>query len=429
MKKNMFMTSSSGQKHLRIHWRKLEADMSTKIKIEKMVQASPEQVYYAFIHAASLTEWLCDYATVVPRSCGRMYLWWHGDYYSAGEYISLRENESVIFKWQAREDPQPSQVEVTLAAKDGGTLVTLAHTLPEGQIWAENARHLREEWTRALENLAQVLETGLDKRTFDRPMLGVNISDFNAEIAKAMGVPVKDGMRLDFLPEEMGAYKAGLRKDDVLVGLAGHAITNDFGSLISALQGKKCGEKVETVFYRGPEKRTVVMELSPRPIPSIPWDAKELGKTAKAKYAEGLSALEKALEGVSEAEADQEPAENEWSAKETLAHLIHNERHWLENLDDVIGGYPRVADDWTGNSTIHVKATVAAFKTIRGLLDELIRLADEMVAYTSTLPAEVISRKADYFLTVNMLLEGSLPHILSHLDQIENAIAVARRKQ
>ena len=36
------------------------------------------------------------------------------------------------------------------------------------------------------------------------------------------------------------------------------------------------------------------------------------------------------------ARADQEPAPGEWSAKETLAHLIHNERHWLENLDDVI---------------------------------------------------------------------------------------------
>jgi uncharacterized protein YndB with AHSA1/START domain/uncharacterized damage-inducible protein DinB len=403
--------------------------MPAIIKAQKLINASPAQVFYAFTHAASLTEWMCDYATVAPRPFGRMYLWWHGDYYSAGEYISLIENKSIIFKWHARTEPQSSQVEVTLDEKEGGTLVALAHILPEGTYWVENTTRLQEEWTRALENLAQVLETGLDKRTFDRPMLGVNISDFNAEIAKAMGVPVKDGMRLDFLPEEMGAYKAGLRKDDVLVGLGGHPITNDFGTLVTALQGKKCGEKVEAAFYRGPEKKTVIMELSPRPIPTIPWNAVELAKAARTRYDEGLAALEKAFAGVSEAEADHEPAENEWSAKETLAHLIHNERHWLENLDDAIGGYPRVADDWTGNSTLHAKATVAAFKTVRGLLDELKCLSDEMVAYLSALPQEYISRKADYFLTVNMLLEGSLPHILSHLDQIGNAISSARKKQ
>ena len=236
--------------------------MSTTLKVEQFVNATPAQVYFAFTHAISLTEWLCDFATIAPRPGGRMYLWWHGDFYSAGEYISLEENKSILFLWHGRDEPAPSQVKVTLQEQAGGTQVILAHTLPEGKYWAEHAEGFQQEWTLKLANLAQILETGLDKRTFERPMLGINISDFNASIAKAMGVPVSDGIRLDFLPEEMGAYRAGLRKDDVIITLGGKPITNDFGSLVVALQGKKGGDNVEVVFYRGPEKKIVTMELS-----------------------------------------------------------------------------------------------------------------------------------------------------------------------
>jgi uncharacterized protein YndB with AHSA1/START domain/uncharacterized damage-inducible protein DinB len=403
--------------------------MPKTVVAEKLVRATPTQVYYSFTRASALTEWMCDFATLAPRSGGRIYLWWREGFYSAGEFISLVENKSIVFKWHARQDPCPSQVAVTLEGKGDGTLVTLVHTFPEGDYWSENAKRLQEEWTRTLDNLAQVLETGLDKRAFDRPMLGINLSDFNADIAKAMGVPVKEGMRLDNLPEEMGAYKAGLRKDDVLVSLCGQPVTNDFNTLLTVMQGKHVGDRLEAVFYRGSEKLMAMVELSGRPVPKIPWDAAGLTKTTRAKYDEALAALEKAFAGVSEAEANLQPAAGEWSANETLAHLIHNERHWLENLDDAIGGYPRLSDDWAGNGTTHARATVAAYKTTRGLLDEMKHLADEMVAYTSTLPDEFIARKASYFQIANMLLDGSLPHITSHIDQIEKAISAARKKK
>jgi uncharacterized protein YndB with AHSA1/START domain len=402
--------------------------MSATVKAEQFVKATPAQVFFAFTHAISLTEWMCDFATVAPRPGGRIYLWWHGDFYSAGEFISLEENKSIVVKWHARQDPAPSRIAVTLQEKDGGTLVSLTHIVPDGEYWTENAQRFLNEWASTLTNLAQVLETGLDKRTFDRPMLGINISDFNSNIARAMGVPVSDGIRLDFLPEEMGAYLAGLRKDDVIIALAGKPITNDFGSLVKALQGKKGGDKVEVVFYRGPEKKIIIMDLTSRPVPQIPWEPADLAKIIRAKYDEGLVALEKALTGVNENEADRRPAPDEWNAKEVLAHLILSERHWLENLDDVIGGYPRLSDDWAGNSTLHVCATATAYKTVRGLLEEMKRLSDEMVAYVVTLPSEFVGHKASYFRAAYMLMEESLPHILSHLDQIETAITKAKKQ-
>jgi uncharacterized protein YndB with AHSA1/START domain len=400
--------------------------MAIEIKVEQYIQATCGQVYFAFTHAISLTEWMCDFATVAPHQGGRMYLWWHGDFYSAGEYLSLEENSSVVFKWQARLDPAPSQVAVSLHEKGSGTLIDLVHTLPDGPYWTDHAVGFREEWANTLANLAQVLETGLDKRTFDRPMLGINISDFNASIAKAMKVPVSDGMRLDFLPEELGAYQAGLRKDDVIISLDGKSIRNDFGSLVTALQGKKGADKVEVIFYRGSEKRKATLELANRPVPQIPWEPAELSRVIRAKYDEGLRALEVTFTNVSESEASRKPSPGDWSPKEVLAHLIQTERHWLENLDDVVGGYPRLSDDWAGNSSLHVAATAAAYGTVRGLLNEMKRLSDEMVAYLIGLPAEFILRKASYFQVVNMLMDGSLPHILSHLDQIQRAISEAR---
>ena len=249
-------------------------------------------------------------------------------------------------------------------------------------------------------NLAQVLETGLDKRIFDRPVLGINIDDLNEGIAKTMGVPVNAGIRLDFLPEKMGAYQAGLRKDDIIIELDGKSITNDLGSLLMAIQGKKGGDKVEVVFYRGPEKKTLTMELTKRPAPQNPWEPEELAKAIRAKYDEGLAALEKACTNGSEVDADQELAPDEWSAKEVLAHLIQSERHWLENLEDVDRRLPtpeRQFGPAIALSMSGVFPTAVAYKTVQGLLEEMKRLSDEMVAYVSSLPAEFTARKASYF--------------------------------
>ena len=46
----------------------------------------------------------------------------------------------------------------------------------------------------------------------------------------------------------------------------------------------------------------------------------------------------------------------------------------------------------------------------------------------SPLPEEFVARKASYFQIANMLMEGSLPHILSHLDQIGSALIAARKR-
>ena len=398
--------------------------MPITVRSEQLVKALPEQVYYAFTHAVSLHEWLCDFATVAPRPGGRMYLWWHEDYFSAGEYISLEENRSLKFKWFARGEPAPSEVTVTLKGVKAGTQVILAHTVPDGVDWLERSKRFKAEWDSTLPNLARVIEKGLDQRSTERPMLGVNINDFNSEIARGLGVPVGQGVRLADVIPGMGVHAAGLQKDDVIIELNGKPVTNDFGRLYGAMQGKKAGDKLQVVFYRGPVKKTITLQLTKRPIPIVPWDPNELASRVRITYQEALSKVQACFIGMSEAEAEFESVPGEWSAKQVLAHLIQTERGWISNLDDAVGGYERLADDWGGNLPSHIHATVKAYGTVKSMLDELELLSKEMVSFIESLPPAFVERKASYYTNAVQLLdlEG---HTLSHLAQIKAAIESA----
>jgi uncharacterized protein YndB with AHSA1/START domain len=397
--------------------------MSTHtLTIEQFVKAPPAQVFFAFTNAMALREWLCNVATVAPRPGGRMYLWWNGDFYSAGEYTALEPNQLVGFTWSGRGDPAPTQVIVTLTEKDGGALVTLKHTVADEKV----IDSYQKEWIGSLENLVSVLETGRDLRITNRPLLGVYPGDFTPEQAKSLGVPVTEGFRLDGVIDGLGAQAAGLQKDDVVVALGGHTISNDFATFVAALQGKKAGEAVKVEFYRGPEKKTVNMELSRRPVPDVPFDAKELAHQVRSRYDESLAALEKALEGVSEAEAAHKASPQDWSVKEVLAHLIQGERAGALNLAEVVTGFERWSDDFGGNLNAAVQATAAAFPTLQAMLVELHTLANELVALIEALSPEFVARKGSYFRMAWGLLEGQT-HTHTHLEQIAAAIAAARK--
>ena len=393
---------------------------------DKFIQAPSTLVYQAFTNATLLKEWLCDIATVSAKPGGRMYLWWNGDFYSSGEYIALEPNHSIAFQWFGRGESLPTQVNVTLVEKDNGTQVTMAHTLPAGEAWVKIAQGFQHEWTVSLENLASVLETGLDRRIFDRPMLGINPGDFSAEQAKQLGVPVTTGVRLDYVGEGMGAHAAGLQRNDVLISIAGKP-TADYEGLRVALHGKKGGDKVEVVFYRGPDKKTVTMELSRRPMPEIPFDIPELAKRVRARYDESLATLAKTFEGVTEEEASFCPSPDEWSAKDVLGHLVLGEQFFPNYYLTLLQGQEMWSDSWAGNSNELTRAAVSAYSTVAELLEELQRLSNLMVAFIEAWPAEFLARKGSYFRTAWQLLEGHM-HTQAHMAQIQEAIAKSKKR-
>ena len=397
--------------------------MST-VSAEIQVNAPIKLAYRAFTNSTSLREWLCDVATVEPHPNGRMYLWWRGDFYSSGHYLELDEDKRVKFRWYSNIDPVPTEVTVTVTEKEVSTLIQMEHEIPDDSAWAGKAESFRKEWEDSLENLKSVLETGLDLRIANRPMMGIAPGDFTEEQAVALGVPVREGMRLDGVLDGMGAQKCGLKKDDVIVEFAGHQIRNDPNSFPNAIAGKKGGDKVEVAFYRGVEKKTVTMELSKRPMPEVPFSAVELADKARELYKAGMAEVENCFEGVTDAQAMTRPEPQEWSALEIVAHLIHGERFNQIYLTSLVDGYELVNDGFGSNVHAQVQATVAANPSIALMLSELRRAVEETLAYVSFLPEEFVANKGSFYRFGSILLQPNF-HLTGHTEQIKGAISAA----
>lgn len=390
---------------------------------ETFVNAPLKSAYRAFTNSTSLREWLCDVATVEPHPKGRMYLWWRGDFYSSGHYLELEENKCVKFRWYANMDPAPTEVTVNFAEKDSGTLVKLDHEIPNDDSWKKIGETFRENWVESFENLKSVLETGIDLRIANRPMLGIAPGDFTEEQATALGVPVREGLRLDGLVSGMGAERAGLQKDDVIVEMNGHPIRSDASSLPNAIAGKKGGENIQVVFYRGPEKKTVTMELSRRPMPDVPSSPTELAKQAREFIMPALSELENCFEGVSDEQTMKRPEPGEWSALEIVAHLIQNERNNSAFLASLIDGFELTTDGFGTNVTPQVEAMVKAYPSAALMLTALRRSVEEVLAFTALIPDEFASNnKGSYYRFGSGLLQPNL-HIGSHTQQVKDALA------
>ncbi len=382
--------------------------------------------YRAFTNSTALREWLCDVATVEPHSNGRIYLWWRGDFYSSGHYLELDENKSARFLWFGNSDSAPTEVTVSVSEKADGTLIQLEHEVPDDPAWSQKAESFRENWADSLRNLKSVLETGVDLRIAERPMLGILPGDFTEEQAKALGVPVRDGLRLDGVVDGMGAQRSGLQKDDVLVEMGGHPIRSDANSLPTAIAGKKGGDHIEVIIYRGPEKKTIDLELSKRPLPEVPFDAKELAKRARMLYKAGLAEVEQCFDNVTDDQAMAKPEPQEWSALEVIAHLIQGERFNQAFLTSLVDGYEITTDGFGSNIDAQVAATVKANPSVALMLSALRRTVEETLVYVSLLPDEFIANKGSYYRFGFALLQPNF-HLTRHTQQIKAAISAERK--
>lgn len=398
----------------------------TIVTAETNVQAPLKFAYRAFTNATSLREWLCDVATISPHPHGRMYLWWAGDFYSSGHYLELEENKRVKFRWFSNIDPAPTEVTVTFTEKDGGVNVRMDHDVPQGEAWQGKPESFRENWQDSLRNLKSVLETGIDLRIAERPMLGIVPGDFSEEQAIHLGIPVREGLRLDATVDGMGAKRAGLERDDLLISMAGKAITNDFTSLQMAIAGKKGGDVVEVEFYRGAEKKKTSMELTKRPMADVPFNPVELAKQARALFEPALAEIEKCFEGYSDEQAMKRPEPNEWSALEVVAHLIQGERFNANFLSALIDGYEPTTDGFGSNINASVAATVKANPSIKLMMDALRRSVDEILFYVEMIPEEFVANKGSYYRFGSGMLQPGF-HLNAHTEQMRKALENSKK--
>jgi uncharacterized protein YndB with AHSA1/START domain len=396
----------------------------TVLFFEKDVRAPIKDCYRAFTNQALLEEWLCNSANVDVSLLSKLYMWWNNGYYMVGEFTKVDLDKEIVFTWLGKNDPGRTRVRVTFKPGKSATHITIEHRgFKNTPRWSKAAANIQHGWEPALENLASILETGADLRIVSRPMLGINMDEFTPEIASRLRVPVIHGVRLGGVVDGMGAQKCGLQKDDVIIEAAGVPMLGHT-SLSSVLQGKKAGDKVDVIYYRGPEKISVSMTLSPRPIPNIPSSMAELALAVSDIYARGDDAIARSLEGVTDAESSFKPAPDEWSVREVLAHLIHNERdvqfmmHKVMVFEDLI---------FPSNLQTRIDATVAIYSTLADLRLELQRAEGETIAFIRCIPDEFTTRKNSFWILGYNLLQADY-HPFEHAKQIEDVVKACRSK-
>ncbi len=401
------------------------ADTKLELTFTQVIGALPEDVFYAFATAQGWRNWLCDSARFEARPGGCYQLAWNSGWYAAGTVRKCTRPEMVALTWFGMGDPGPTDVTIELKGKDGGTVVELRHSgFNKGDDWQKSQEEVREVWQIGFENLASIFSSGEDLRIVRRPMLGVTVSDFNEQIAGELGVPETEGVRIDQQIEGMGAERAGLQPNDVIVEMADMAITG-FADITEARQGKRAGDIVKVVFYRGGERREVEMELSPPPIAEVPLDPAAMAERLRAKDAEIMEKLLVLFKGVSEAEADFNPGSEEWSAKETLAHLIVGEmgfQDWITSL--ITDNEPEYGGNWS-NVRARLLALLAVTPTVPELLDRL-ETSKEETASLLELAEALKARKGVLWGLGQALLQFPGLHERSHIDQMRAAIEAAR---
>ena len=93
-----------------------------------------------------------------------------------------------------------------------------------------------------------------------RGLLGVSISDFNAETAKAIGVEATQGALVQEIVPGSAAEKAGVEVGDVIVSVNGVTIT-DAADLRTTIGLKRSGETVKLILIRDGDRETVTAML------------------------------------------------------------------------------------------------------------------------------------------------------------------------
>ena len=397
------------------------------LTFQEAILAKPEDIYRAFTNQALLNQWLCNDARINVVENGRIYLHWNQGYYTIGEFTTLEENKSLAFSWHGKDEPAASQVTVSLQANGENTNVHITHAdLGTSEDWQNTIIELNKGWQNGLANLKSVLEHGLDKRIYDRPMLGViPTAQISAEQAAELGMDNEGGIRISGTVPNTGAAQAGIQPEDIITRIGDTNITQ-FSDFATATADKNVGDELALDFYRGNQKQTVIMQLSSRPAPNIPATAADFAEQVRQLYAQLDAQLNELLDGVSDEEASTKPTENEWSVKEILCHLIASERGSQFGLAVQLTGQALTV--FPNNPAAPTAALLATYPTLTELVQHWHKTEAETIALIAHLPDEFVSRKVDYLNNGLTLLMGLPSHTGSHYRDIERVLHTIRNK-
>jgi len=398
---------------------------------KQKINAPVDLIYRAFTSASALREWLCDVSTANPVVGGRIYLAWTRGYYASGHFTELIPNQSVAFSWIGKSEPGWTKVAVSIGANEDGSdvhTVKLQHTgLGNSADWESARKEIAEGWEMGLDNLKSTLEEGRDLRVMNRPLIGIypeDLTNLNEAAKQKLMLPVDYGVLVRDIVPDFGAEKAGIQVNDVIVAIEGQKVER-IRSLGVIINEYSPGDQIEVSAYRGTEKLTFNIDTAAQSAQALPDSPEELAKELEASSSEVLETLEGVLKNVTDAEASFSPGPEEWSVKETLVHLIHNEREIHIWINDLVSGQERFYDEWPGDRLFRIRATLASYPTMDDLVAELRRSLKETVASIAFLDQNFTRRKASYW-RLGMELLGGSKHFREHIQQIEDNVQAAR---
>ena len=280
--------------------------------------------------------------------------------------------------------------------------------------WLPARKEISQGWTKGLKNLGSVLEEGPDLRITLRPMLGFILGEINPKIAAELGLPVCEGMRLDSLVAGMGADRAGLQKDDLIVSLDGKPISQfaDLPGILAALRRRLDRSRV----FPRTEETSTQPGTEPPPATQHPLTSTSLSETLGKVYAELDRILGEILNGLSlpRKTSAQLP---EWNIKEILAHLIHTEREAQSWVNDFVYSQERLADGYAENLPARAPRHRQGLPQREELFSEFKRTEAETIQLIAGLPANFVARKGSYWKLGFSFLQPPF-HVLGHFDQI-----------
>ena len=98
----------------------------------------------------------------------------------------------------------------------------------------------------------------------DRGFLGISAVNITEALAMSFGLPVSTGVGVISVVPASPADRAGLRGNDIIVGMANRKVSN-MSVLDSILIEYRKGTSIDVEFFRGDDKRKVTVTLGERP--------------------------------------------------------------------------------------------------------------------------------------------------------------------
>ena len=398
---------------------------------KKIIKASADLIYRAFTSATALREWLCDVSTTNPTEGGRIYLSWFRGYYASGNFTKLVPNKAVSFSWIGKNEPGWTSVDVFIQQEtESSFLVELRHAgIGKDSVWESARSEITKGWEFGMNNLKSTLEEGRDLRQLNRPLIGIYPEDLTFltnEAKENLNTPVDYGVVVSDIVPGYGAEKAGIQAKDVIIAVDGKQVerVRSLGVIMNEFDP---GDQINVEAYRGPKKMNFIIDTKAQSAEALPESLEELAKEFEVNSSKALETLEGVLENITDVEASYSPGPEEWSVKEVIVHLIHNEREFQSWINDLFADQERFHDEWPGDNLFRIRATLTTYPAVNDLLAELRQSLKETVACVAFLDQSFTRRKASYW-RLGMELLGAPKHITEHIQQIEDNVQAARSK-